>query len=744
LSDVFQGLFKYPWDEFARGKIILAGAWPGVALWWTFAAGALLIVAVAARRHRYIGAVRLGLVCVLQIAMLGLALLAVWQPALFLQSLRRGENTVAIMLDTSQSMALIDGATTRTAQALAALAAPALSQLQQSYPLRRFAFSSTAEAVESFDPRASLGSQTAIGDSVAQVLRQLRTAPLGAVILVSDGDDSAGSISPEQLAEIASYGVPVHTIGIGREQMPEDLELHEVLLPERALPGTTLSARVAVRHDGPGTARLKVYDGERFVAGRDIALPADSQLTSAPISLELPDSGYRELRFTLEAKPGEVELRNNTRTRIVDVSDRRASILYVEGEPRWDYKFLRRALDKDRSVRLASLLRVSTNGYYRQGVAGPEELKGGFPTDKRSLYAYDALIIGSMPAAWFKPAQQQLIRDFVSERGGSLLMLAGPNGLGDGGWGDSIVGRILPAQLPSRGGSFHRVSAAVVPTARGRRTPMLQLSDNATENDKLWRELPPLADYQDLGELRLASVSLLDVKLGPREQPLLVSQPYGRGRTLILATGGTWRWRMGLPVEDRRHEQFWRQLMRGLVTDVPQPFELTAHVRAGKIAIRASVRDEAFEPQSQLQVSAHASSSNGAVDLTLRPNPTEPGVYEAAFEPKQSGSFIVEASAQQSGQPVRSARTLVRYEQGEAEYFSLRQNRSLLEQLAAATGGRYWRPGQLAGLPAAIRASAAGVPQQEVLPLWDAPALFLLLAALKSGEWLLRRRWGAV
>jgi uncharacterized membrane protein len=756
---VFEWLFKYPWAEFARGRLMLAGAWPVAALWILWVAGAVLLTALAIRRHRSLAGWQVGLVALLQTGVLGLALLLIWQPALFLQSLRSGENSVAVLLDNSESMAFVDGGTARMQQARSALASPALQRLAQNYSFQRYAFAAGAEPVSSFDALPAAGTRTAIGDSVLQVLRALRTTALGAVVVVSDGADSAGALSPDQLTEIASYGVPVHVVGIGREVMPEDLELSDVLLPDHALPGTTLSARASIRHDGAGTTRVKVYDGERFLSSREVALPAQSTLTTVPINLELAESGYRDLHFSLEAKPGESEVRNNDRTRIVDVSDRRASVLYVEGEPRWDYKFIRRALDKDEGVRLMSLLRTSTNGYYRQGVVMPDELKEGFPTDKKSLYAYDALIIGSMPAAWFRPQQQALIRDFVSERGGTLMMLAGPNGLGDGAWGNTQVGGILPTQLPASGNTFHRVRGAAVLTVRGRRTPMLQFSDNPTENEKLWRELPLLADYQDVGALRLGAASLLDIQLpgagaatagtggaaaGTHEQPLFVTQSYGRGRTFILATGGTWRWRMGLPHEDQRQVEFWRQVMRALVTDVPRPFELTARTEADGISVRADIRDEAFAPQNDLTVRASASSTAGGGTFELHPDPEQPGVYLGQFRPEHSGSWVIEAQAQRAGKSAGSARAIVRYEQGAAEYFGLRQNRSLLEQLAAATGGRYWRPEQLEGLSEAVRASRAGVAQQEVLPLWDAPAAFLLLAALKAGEWLLRRRWGAV
>ena len=105
-------------------------------------------------------------------------------------------------------------------------------------------------------------------------------------------------------------------------------------------------------------------------------------------------------------------------------------------------------MDDDSPIRLASLLRTTPNKFYRQGIDSQEELENGFPLERETLFSYDALIIGSFSAAGLTQEQQESIRDFVSERGGSLLMLGGRRGLADGGWGNSPVAEVLPARLP--------------------------------------------------------------------------------------------------------------------------------------------------------------------------------------------------------------------------------------------------------------------------------------------------------
>jgi hypothetical protein len=178
-----------------------------------------------------------------------------------------------------------------------ALGSDAFGRLGNDYVLRRFVFSRDASATEDYATLPAPGTETALAGSLLQVLRQARTSAVGAVVIVSDGGENAGTLDQEQLAEIASLGVPVHTIGVGRERVPEDLELQEVLAPERTLPGTTLSARVTIRHDGAGVARLKVYDGDKFLASRDIALPEDGTVTTAFVDFGLQEPGVPRPQF---------------------------------------------------------------------------------------------------------------------------------------------------------------------------------------------------------------------------------------------------------------------------------------------------------------------------------------------------------------------------------------------------------------------------------------------------------------
>ncbi len=744
-------LFKYPLSVYRKGDFLFASGWPAwLLIVLTVAAGAALFVHLQRSPARL--SVRRKLVLWgLQAAMAATALLALWQPALGIRSLSSQQNVVSVLLDTSRSMALGEGEKSRLQQGVDALNGGLLTALEERFRVRLYGFDGDVDRMESLELLPSPGDATRLGDAVAGVLRESAATPLGAIVVVSDGSDNSGAFSRELMAEIRKRNVPVHTIGVGREEIPNDLELAEVVTPTAALPKSRVTAQIAIRHPGAGgTTRLTVRDGEKIIASEEVRLERGETLQSVRVDFPAGEAGIRDLRFSLDALDGEEILGNNRTRRVMDVPQGRKRVLYVEGEPRWEYKFMRRAVHKDAGLQLVTLLRTSANKYYRQGVDAAEDLSDGFPTEREELFSYDGLIIGSFEAAVFTPEQQAMIRDFVSERGGSLMMIAGRNGLADGGWAASKVADALPAKLETGSAkTFHREKVNVFLTPHGADSLITRLDGDPAKNRELWGEMPAVADYQTLGELKPAAVTLLEVDTGDDKRPLLVTQNYGRGKALIFATGGSWRWKMGLPHDDERHHVFWRQLLRALAAGSRAPVTISSdrsvYADDPRIRLRAEVRTQEYAAANNAVVTATLTPEGGEpVTVEMHPSPEEEGVYLAETIAAAPGVYRIEAKAFLGENSLGSAMLHVRREDGVAEDFRPAQNRELLTKLAEQTGGRYWSLDEVAGLPEEIRFSEAGISAREILDLWDMPAMFLLLLGLKGTEWMLRRRWGTI
>ncbi|MGI9204390.1 MAG: hypothetical protein ACR2Q3_10295 [Woeseiaceae bacterium] len=744
---MFEFLFKYSREDYARSELVFAGDWPP---WLIYGLIVLFVVAAVAGLYRHRGnssPAQLVTIGFLQVLMMLLVIIMLLQPTLTTERLRDGENSVALVLDNSESMAQ-GAAESRFAMARRNLAAAVETEDAPNLTLRHYELGESSIAVESYLDTVPTSSATSIADSLLRILDEARFSPLAAVVLSSDGADTSGGLTADELDEIAAFGVPVHTIGVGRSAMPEDIELSDVTVPDRALPGATLSARVTVQHDAPSSTRIKVYDGDDLLQLVPLELAADVGSTTAWIDVELGAAGPHELRFSVDGNAGEPELRNNTRATLVDVANQEYRILYFEGEPRWEYKFLRRAVGSDEDLGIATLLRVSPNKFYRQGIDSAEQLQDGFPATRDELFTYDALIVGSVEAASLSEEQQIMIRDFVSERGGSLLMLAGPSGLGNGGWGQSAIADVLPARLPATTtDSFHRKKATVTLTPQGADNQMLRFAAAADENRDAWRELPQVADYQLTGSLKPAAVTLVNAETDVGQIPLLITQPFGRGHTYILATGGTWRWQMSLPVDDLKHETFWRQMLRGLVASAPENVSLVATGSPGDtdITLRAEFRDDAFNPVDDVGVTVVVSHDTGETfSVPMQPDGNEAGVFLGQITPPQSGTWYFEALAERDGEPVAVGRATILHEAGQAEHFGFRRNSGLLQRLSEATGGQYFDTDDLSALPDLLRYSSSGITETEYRSVWDAPAFFIMLLLLKAGEWLLRRRWRSI
>jgi uncharacterized membrane protein len=745
-------LFKYPAAVFTKGKLVLLSGWPVWLLLAGIAVAALLLGLAVVRGRGDLRRGRLAAIWALQVALVALLMALLWRPAVSISTLKPQQNIVAVLIDDSRSMALREDGATRTEQSVKALKSGALDALARKFQVRLYRFGGGTERIAKLDQLASASASTHIGDSLNEIVSDAASLPIGAVVLLSDGADNSGGIDRETIASIRSRRIPVHTVGVGREQFDRDVEIADVTLPARSLAGARLAAQVSIRQRGYSgrTARLSIEDGGKALTSRQITFNRDGALQTESVFFNASAAGVRNLRIAIEPVEGEQNTANNAVTRLVAVDSAKPRILYIEGEPRWEFKFIRRAIEEDRNLELVSMLRTTQNKIYRQGIAGPNELAEGFPATAEELFGFQGLIIGTVEAGYFTETQRDLIRRFVDRRGGGLLFLGGRSTLAEGGYPGTQLSELLPVVLPEKKGTFHREDALAELTPAGRDSLICRIEEQADRNAERWRKLPPLADYQETGEPKPGAVVLAEaVPAGSRRFPLLVTENYGRGRTALFATGGSWRWRMLQDHADTSHQNYWQQLVRWLVTGAPG--RVTASTPKAVIEdearapLRVEVRDKSFEPVRDARVEAHVLGPAGASGtIELSPRPQEEGVYSGDWAAETPGSYVVEVVARRGDAELGRDVITLRREDGVAENFRAEQNRDLLEKLASETGGGYYKPASLNRLPDEISYSEAGISVRETRDLWDMPAVFLCILALCAAQWLLRRKWGVV
>jgi uncharacterized membrane protein len=747
---MFEILFKYPISLFQKGHFVFLTPWP----LWLMAAGILVAAGMLFwhihRNHGMLSGARPIAIWLLETAMAALLLFVLWHPALSVATLKPQQNVIAVLVDNSRTMGIADSSGTREAAA-ATVVKSLLPSLADRFQVRLYEFGKEPERIQDANQLTAAAPATRIGDTLESLLAESSSLPLGAVVLLSDGADNAGGIDLQTISAIRRQRIPVHTVGFGREHPQRDVEIADAIVPARALPQSKLTAEVTLQSYGlsGAKAKLSVRDGGKALASKEIDLKPDGVLQTESLVFDCGTAGTKTLEIGVDPIAGEENALNNKVTRLVNVEKAKPRILYIEGEPRWEYKFIRRALDDYPNIEIASMLRTTQNKIYRQGTT-EKELEDGFPAKAEDLFVYQGLIIGTVEASYFTATQQTLIHDFVDRRGGGVLFLGGRASLSDGGYQNSPLADLMPVALPANNGTFHRDFSGQELTAAGAQSIICRLDDDPARNLERWKKMPQLANYQDVGDPKPGATVLLNVvPAGHRPSPLLITENFGHGRTALFATGGSWRWKMWTDHADKTQPMFWQQIFRYLVTDTPGPVTATTPKSVladdARVPIRVEVRDKEYKPVTNANVQARFLGPGGSTaTVQLAPQPMEEGVYTAEWSAEKPGSYVAEILAGRDQEALGSDVLSFRREDGVAENFHTSQNRELLEKLSQQTGGRYYTPADASKLSKEISYSEAGITTRETRDLWDLPVVFLLLISIRAAEWLLRRKWGVV
>ncbi|HEX3879860.1 MAG TPA: glutamine amidotransferase [Bryobacteraceae bacterium] len=770
---MFEFLFKYPRSAYSQGQFALLGAWPKwilALLILTVAAGlAFLIRTRFARAAPVMRSWRAWVVWALESTLAAVVLILLWQPAITVAELKPQQNIIAILIDDSKSMSTTENGSTREAQAIAALQNGVLDNLRRSFQVRLYRVDDAVARIDKLEQLKPAASSTRLSDSLKQLNDETSDLPVGAVVLLSDGSDNTGGLAPNAIQALRARHIPVHTVGFGRERAAHDVELDDAVIAPRALADSRIAAKITFHQRGYSGSKLNLTVRDvsgpqpKPLATRTITLGPDGNQQTETVMFNVGAAGARTLEVAAAALPGEENNANNSLKRVVNVASDSRRVLYIEGEPRWEYKFIHQAEEDDRMVQISSIVRTSENKIYRQGISDPKELANGFPSRAEELFGYQGLIIGSVEAGYFTPVQQELIHQFVDRRGGGLLFLGGQFSLADGAWNTSKLTDLMPTVLPLQTGTFHREAdpKSGVTHATSELAPagfdsiITRIVDDPTANAAKWKKLPYLMDYEEAGAPKPGATVLADV-ITPegKKTPLLITENFGHGRTAIMATGGSWRWQMSSPLGDTAHDLFWQQLLRWLVSDTPGHVAVSAPSQMlldnGSITLSAQVFDRDFNPAADAKVEAHILGPSGVSALVeMTPVADSPGQFQAAWSAPKPGAYLTEVTARhtESGGAVKElGRDVLTFQRmdGVAENFHVEQNRDLLERLATQTGGQYWKPSELGGLANRIPFSEAGITLRQTKELWNLPLVFLVLILLRFSEWWLRRKWGIV
>jgi hypothetical protein len=732
--------------------------------WWLAGlAGLAIVVAIWAEYRRPLAtltAVRRSLLAALRAIALVALVLFLFRPIALRPPGGTGDAVVPVLVDVSRSMRVPDAdGQSRLARASSLLELDVLPALSRAFRTQLFAVGDSLAPASPGFLRAQ-ARRSDLSGALTRVRERFRGEQVAAIVLVSDGADSGGAAVHQQLpADLP----PVFAVGVGSTSGIRDREVLSVAAGDQRLDRASVDLQVSTTSAGFGREpfELRLTAGDRLLERRRVTPSADGSPSDERFTVFPDQQKATVYAIEIPADPGEPVAENNVRRVLVSPAGRKRRLLVVEGAPGFEHSFMTRAWAADPGLEVDSIVRKgkNANGTYTfsiQAAAGrTNALAPGFPSRRADLYAYDALVIANVEGNFFTHTQLSMIADFVSERGGGLLVTGGRS-FAQRGFLGTPVEAVLPIELDERRGTglagASLAPAAGAPnqlalTADGEAHPVMRLGRSGEDTRQKWAALPPLASLAALGPPRPgASVLAVSSAPGGSIRPVIAVQRYGQGRSMVFGGEASWRWRMLAASTDRSHELFWRQASRWLAETSPEPVnvEASGSVEPGDSAeIRIDARDASFAPVPGAAVTVTVVPPDGSEQaLPVRRDAEMAGRFTAAFVPERPGAYHVRVEASHGREPLGTSDRWMLVGAGDREFADPRLNEAWLRRVARATGGRYVRANDAGRVASWLDETARLHREPERRDLWHEPWALALIILLLSAEWTLRRLWG--
>ena len=756
-------------------------AWPGGeiigdAVWnVALVAAAVAVVWFVYRRDGRSRAVKLSLGG-LRLGLLLLLIALLNRPVLTLTQTREEPSVVAVMVDDSLSMDVRDlgdaadaDRPTRLRAALDLVADARLRrELARTHDVKLYRFSGDAAALPAdLADFAPTGQATQVAPAVESVARDLRGQNLAGIIVLSDGRDTPQAAPADSVEALRELGVPVLPVAVGAEEPPPNIDVQSVSAPETAFAGDITNVTVAVRADDLPAGRqvvLRLVDratGATAVgpdgapAEKTLALP-DGETTEAELQLRTDEPGTLDLLVEAVPVEGELTEDDNRRPLRVSVLDAEINVLYVDGYPRWEFRYLKQELTRDKTVNLSVLLTSADPGFAQGG----DEPIRRFPESMDELLAYDVVLLGDVDPRQFSDFQLQLVQEFVADKGGGFGLIAGPRYSPQAYVGTPIE-QLLPVDsrevesFAFAGGDGGAITEGYRPvlTPLARRLGMFRFfADRETNQAFVENDLQRLFWFArgvtaKPGVAQVLAVHPEAQNAAGRPTPLLVLGRYGAGRTFFSGVDDTWRWRYytGEGVFNTYWVQTLRWLARGrklgqrrLAFDATRP----TYALGEQVGLTLRLLDGGLLGQFGDRIPVTLKDSGGVAvrQVTLLRDEAEPDTFAATFPADRPGTYVAEVAAVPGGPPATAAlQVTVPAVELEEPQIDLEN----LGRIAQETGGQTLSLAEArAALPGLLPSAAREVPVITERALWDAPLAMALFVTLITAEWLARKKFG--
>jgi hypothetical protein len=646
-----------------------------------------------------------------------------------------------------------------------------LRELQKQNKLRLYLASSSARQLaeintpEDVEPalrklRAveANGGQTRLGDSVRQVLTQLLGAPPSAILILTDGQTTDG----ESLAKAAEFaarkGVPLYTIGLGSAEPARDLELADLLVDDVVFVDDLVRFQAKLIARGFAgqevTIRLRQKDttsadpnAVRDLETLRIAAGPDGQPRRIELSHRPRETGEITYILDIEPQPRELQTENNRIQRTINVRKEKLKVLFVDGEPRYEYRYLKNYLEREETIDLKVVLLSSDPEYSEEDRSALPT----FPAAKDELFDFDVILLGDADPSFLSASQMQNAADFVTEKGGGILFIAG-EGFNPLAYRGTPLELLLPIELAEARNptAVGNATTAFRPelTIEGRSSPIFRFGDDEAASTQIWQNLPELFWYIEAPRKKPAALVLAEhptLAGSDGKLPIFLYQFVGAGKSMFNAVDDTWRWRFR--AGDRYFGRFWIQTIRFLARSkllgqrqAEVQTDRRRYQRNQPIQVRVRFPNPGIAPtRGEVNVQIDHK-GHGSRKLTLKQAPGSRNLFEGALPQAAEGEYEVRLLPP----PVLEgpiATTTFRIEPPAGEMERIPMNEPELIRAATSTGGKFYTPDSTATLLDDLpRPEKVPLDTDPPIPLWNTWAVLLLFLAVVTAEWVLRKR----
>lgn len=574
---------------------------------------------------------------------------------------------------------------------------------------------------------------------------------LRGVVLLSDGDWNIGESPVAAATRFHMKDVPVFTVGVGSEVPLPDLELVSIDAPTFGVTKKQLRIPFVIRNtlgqDRDVSITLSIND--KATTTKTITVPAMGQAQDN-IAWTPQETGDYDLTLRIAKDRQELIPENNELSAPISIRKEQLKVLVIESYPRWEYRYLRNALERDAGVDVTCLLfhpKLSQ-------VGGGRSYIKRFP-DARELSKFDVVFLGDVGVApeQLTVEQAQDLRQLVSAQAAGIVFIPGRTGAQDsltGGPLADLYPVVLDSAIPNGVGSS--VQGYFALTESGQRSLLTRLGDTDLDNSDVWRTLPGFFWYAGIKRAKVGTEILAvhdQAATVAGRVPLIVTKTYGTGKVLFMGTDSAWRWRHG--VEDKYHYRFWSQVARWMAyrRQMAQSESIRLFYSPDRphvddvLTLNANVMDNVGGPMDRGTVTVQVISPAGKTEtIRLQPGIEDAlGLFVGTFVPKEAGNYRLVATSSETGASVQaelSVQGLNREQQGRLARFDV------LDEIAMITNGKLVPIAEVGTLLDHLAALPEPEPIVKRTRIWAHPLWGGLIILLLGLFWVARKMAGTI